>query len=125
MIRLDPMSSTPPFEQIRAQLADSIDSGALKPGARLPTIRRLAADLGLATNTVARAYRELERTGHLRTTGRGGTFVTGNSVDHEARTAARSYLQRAQELGLTAIEAAALVDDVARSGKVTAEKVRS
>ena len=58
MIDLDHTSSTPPFEQIRAQVAEHVASGALQPGHRLPTVRRLADDLGLATNTVARAYRE-------------------------------------------------------------------
>ena len=49
--------------------------GDLAPGTRLPTVRQLAADLGLAANTVARAYRELEADGVIATYGRKGTFV--------------------------------------------------
>lgn len=68
---------TPPYEQLRRQLADLVTSGAVPVGARLPPVRQLAADLGLATGTVARAYRELESAGLV--TGRrgGGTRVQG------------------------------------------------
>ena len=72
VIDLDSTSSTPPYEQIRTQVADQVDSGALQPGDRLPTVRRLAEDLGVATNTVARAYRELEQSGVIETRGRAG-----------------------------------------------------
>jgi DNA-binding transcriptional MocR family regulator len=47
----------------------------LPPGTRLPPVRRLAGDLGLAPNTIARAYRELERDGYIETGGRHGTYV--------------------------------------------------
>lgn len=53
----------PPYEQIRGQLATMIASGVLRPGDQLPSIRQLAADLGLAANTVARSYRELVAAG--------------------------------------------------------------
>lgn len=52
-----------------------IGAGTLAPGARLPTIKQLAADLRLAPNTVARAYRELEHDGFVRSHRRRGTFV--------------------------------------------------
>jgi len=60
-ITIDDDSSLPPYEQLRSQLAFQVRSGHLAPGDRLPTVRQLAGDLGLATNTVARAYGELER----------------------------------------------------------------
>ena len=59
-VRIDTTSQVPPYEQIRAQLAALIRSGQLAEGERLPTVRQLAADLGLAPGTVGRAYRELE-----------------------------------------------------------------
>ena len=59
-LRIDVGSSVPPFEQIRGQVAGLIASGALSPGDRLPTVRDLASDLGVAVGTVQRAYRELE-----------------------------------------------------------------
>ena len=89
MIVIDPASPTPPFEQLRAQYVAAIASGELPPGSRLPTVRRLAGDLGLAPGTVARAYPELETTGLIETRGRYGTFV---SVDENA---ALGQIQRA------------------------------
>ena len=47
MIVIDTASPTPPYEQLRAQLARQIQDRSLAVGTRLPTIRRLAADLGL------------------------------------------------------------------------------
>ena len=52
-------------------------AGTLAPGQRLPTIRQLAADLGLAKGTVARAYELLEADRVIETQGRNGSFVTG------------------------------------------------
>jgi DNA-binding transcriptional regulator YhcF (GntR family) len=60
---VDTADPTPPYEQLRRQLAGLIRSGVLEPGGRLPPLRQLAADLGLAVGTVARAYRELESAG--------------------------------------------------------------
>ena len=109
MIDLDSTSSTPPFEQIRSQLAAHVQEGALQPGDRLPTVRRLAEDLGVAVNTVARAYRELEQAGVIETRGRGGSFVTGDQVTRRAKAAAAAYLAETKALGLSAAEALALV----------------
>ena len=70
-------SATPPYEQIRAQISKLIGLGTLAPGTRLPTVRSLAADLGIAAGTVARAYRELEQSGLIETRRRNGTVVAG------------------------------------------------
>ncbi|MBU2694200.1 MULTISPECIES: GntR family transcriptional regulator [Pimelobacter] len=100
MIVLDPGGPVPPYEQIRSQLADQIEHERLRAGDRLPTVRRLAEDLGVATNTVARAYRELETAGLIETRGRAGSFVAGSGVEREAREAARLYVERVRALGL-------------------------
>lgn len=68
----------PVYEQIRAQLAGYISTGALGAGDRLPTVRGLATDLGIAVNTVARAYTELESAGLVSTGRRIGTVVTAS-----------------------------------------------
>ena len=79
-IRVDTTSPVPPYEQLRSQIRVMVTSGALARGTRLPTIRQLAGDLGLAVNTVGRAYRELEGDGLIETRGRHGTVVTGPPV---------------------------------------------
>lgn len=108
MIIIDETLAEPPYDQVKRQLAALVASGELAPGDKLPTVRRLAADLGLAPNTVARAYRELEAAGVLDTRGRAGTFVTGNETSRAARQAAAEYAQRVRALGLSPDEALAL-----------------
>ena len=76
-ISVDVKSPTPPYEQIRSQIAAYVQSGLLPDGARLPTMRALAADLGVATGTVARAYSELEAAGLIASRRRTGTVVIG------------------------------------------------
>lgn len=116
--RVDPSLPTPPFEQLKEQIVDGRRTGALAAGHRLPPVRRMAEDLGLAPNTVARAYRELEAEGVLDTRGRNGTFVTPpDTLKHErARRAARAYLAEADTLGVGAQEAVRLVAEEASAG---------
>ena len=108
---VDPASITPPYEQVRAQLAAAIEAGALQPGTRLPTVRALAGELGLAVNTVARAYRELEQSGAVVTRGRSGTVVADDDAEHAAKAAAAAYAARARQLGLSPARALELVRD--------------
>jgi len=77
---VDTRDPTPPYEQLRRQLVDLIGAGVLPEGARLPPLRQLAADLGLAVGTVGRAYAELEAAG-LVTSRRGA----GTRVAHAPR----------------------------------------
>ena len=80
LITLDHRSPVPPYEQVREQIRDRVARGKLAPGTRLPTVRGLATDLGLAPNTVARAYRELEALGVIETRGRAGSVVSGDGA---------------------------------------------
>jgi DNA-binding transcriptional regulator YhcF (GntR family) len=91
-------------DQLRDAIRAKIERGTLAPGDRLPPVRTAAMELGLAPNTVARAYRQLEDAGWLIGRGRAGTFVpdslpapqdAGGALD----AAARAYLRRARELG--------------------------
>src|SRR4051794_12855742 len=109
MVTLDPGSAVPPYEQIREQLRAQVASGELAAGTKLPTVRALATELGLAANTVARAYRELEALGVIETRGRAGSVVSGDAVSQAAREAAHAFAERARSLGLTEAEALDLV----------------
>jgi DNA-binding transcriptional regulator YhcF (GntR family) len=100
MITVDPRSAVPPFEQLRVQLLEQISSGELAQGARLPTVRRLAEDLGLAPNTVARTHRELEADGAIVTTG-------GDAAEQQGRRAAAEFADRIRQLKLPADQALA------------------
>jgi DNA-binding transcriptional regulator YhcF (GntR family) len=106
ILRVDPSSPVPPYEQIRGQVATMIATGILPVGQRLPTIRQLASDLGLAGGTVARAYRELERGGLLVSRGRHGTFVaerpaaSRNDQERALIEAAGAFAAQAAQLGV-------------------------
>lgn len=75
-ISVDENNPTPPYEQIRSQIAQAIVVGALGADERLAPVRQLAGDLGVAPGTVARAYRELETSGYVVTKRGGGTRVS-------------------------------------------------
>jgi DNA-binding transcriptional regulator YhcF (GntR family) len=110
ILTVDPASAEPPYEQLRRQLASAIERGCLRAGEPLPTVRRLAADLSLAPNTVARAYRELEQAGLIRTEGRRGTRVSDRGdVRTRAETAAQEYAATVHALGVDPGEALKLV----------------
>ena len=100
-IAVDPDSGVAPWRQVRDQLLRLVRTGALPVGARLPTIRQLAGDLGLAAGTVARVYRELEAAGVLHTARRQGTVVAAvpATPDTTLAEAAAAYAARAAELG--------------------------
>ncbi|WP_018549251.1 GntR family transcriptional regulator [Streptomyces sp. LaPpAH-108] len=107
----------PPYEQVRAQISEQARAGVLPVGYRLPTVRGLAESLGLAVNTVAKAYRALEADGVIETRGRNGTYVAaaGSAASKEAASAAQAYAERAHRLGLPEDEALAAVRDALRA----------
>lgn len=112
---VDTTDPTPPYEQLRRQLTALIAAGALPPGERLPPLRQLAGDLGVAVGTVARTYRELESAGLITSRRGGGTRVadrppvaapvSGDSL----RAAAEAYVRQARALGARATDIAAAV----------------
>jgi DNA-binding transcriptional regulator YhcF (GntR family) len=117
-LAIDHDSPVPAFEQLRTQVAAMVVTGELEPGEKLPTVRQLARDLGLAANTVARAYRELEADQVISTQGRRGTFVRSELLDSAAeesrgsaaRQAAIDFTQIARRSGMSLAEASRLVE---------------
>lgn len=99
------------FDQVRLQVIAAVREGRLPAGTRLPTVRELAAQLGLAVNTVARSYRELESAGVVETRGRQGTFIARTDpVDATMADAARRYADTARSLGLDRDRAVAYIE---------------
>jgi len=115
---VDTTSPVPPYEQVRAQLADLVAAGVLRPDDRLPPIRQLAADLGLAAGTVARAYRLLEAAGLVRTARGSGTRVRpGHAPDPTLAEHADAYVRAARDTGASEAE---LLDAVRAAARRTA-----
>ncbi|MBU5429457.1 GntR family transcriptional regulator [Kineothrix sp. MSJ-39] len=75
MIQLDERSSKPLYEQIIEQFKLLVMRESLNPGDAIPSVRRLAAELGITPSTVAKAYQELERQGVIETIRAKGTFI--------------------------------------------------
>lgn len=107
MIVFDAASPVPAFEQIREQVAGLIRVGGLTPGHRLPPIRQLAADLGIAPGTVARAFTELEAAGLIRTSRRGAHVADGQAVAADLGAPARRFAADARRAGASLEDAVA------------------
>jgi DNA-binding transcriptional regulator YhcF (GntR family) len=111
LLVVDPTSEFPPYEQVRRQIAHLIETGGLPAEERLPPIRLLAGELGLAVNTVARAYRELELAGLIETDGRHGSTVAGRPSEQRRKAVhmARDFLRQMRDLGVGDAEMVAIL----------------
>lgn len=111
LIRIDPQSAEPLFEQVVFAVKSAVARGAAKAGDRLPSVRELAKDLAINPNTVVRAYEALERDGVLVRRQGAGCFLTGRGSDlasTERRKQLHELLRRAAteafHLGFTAAD---------------------
>lgn len=106
IFRLNQSSGIPLYLQLMEQVKHALETGALHEGDQLPTIRKLAEDLVMNPNTVARAYRELEHAGVLEVKHGSGAFIKGSAADrsqliHKAQGVMQSTIGRLVSLGLT------------------------
>jgi len=113
-LRLDSTSALPVFEQIQTQVVDLIGTGSWAAGTRLPPVRALAQRLGVAPNTVAKAYRALEQEGFVTTGGRSGTVVADQhpEVAGRVRQDLRAVLQPLLDQGWKSEQVLRLVRSV-------------
>ncbi|MFC4036045.1 GntR family transcriptional regulator [Streptomyces polygonati] len=115
-IVIDQDAAVAPYEQLRRQVAEEARAGRIPVGYKLPTVRGLAEQLGLAANTVAKAYRALEADGVIETRGRHGTYIAAaDSGSREAVAAATAYVERTRRLGLDRDAARAAVEEALRA----------
>ncbi len=103
-------SSVPLFEQLRLFIIERANNGSLAAGTRLPAVRSLAGELGMAPHTVARAYKELEAAGIVATRGRNGTVVCARDAAWGSLSAAASdFAAAAKAQGASFAEAVQLL----------------
>lgn len=118
IVHLDTGSVVPVFEQLRSQIERLIASGQLRPGTKLPPIRQLATDLGLARGTVNKVYDALAREGLVETAGRHGTIVLDVSHASTSRddlaAAADTVAVVTRQLGLDDAAAHEALDEALR-----------
>ena len=113
---IDPRSGVPLYTQLIDQVKRSIAVGALAAGERLPTVKQLAIELTINPNTVARAYRDLERDGLIETSPGRGSFVrnsdlrqTRKTVGDVAAIALEAAVRDARSIGVPRRDIVALV----------------
>jgi len=116
IVHIDSQSALPVFEQLRSQIERLIASGQLRPGTKLPPIRQLSIDLGLARGTVNKVYAALAREGLVETAGRHGTIVLDNPTTtttsgDDLAAAADTLALVVRQLGLDNTAAHAALDD--------------
>ena len=117
-VHVNPSSGLPLYLQIQAQVKNAVAAGALRPGDPLPSVRKLASDLRINPNTVARAYLELEREGVISAVPGGGTFVADGVPGllkaervRRLRPLARQVAVEGKQLRLSPDEIVELVED--------------
>jgi len=120
-LEIDIHSQIPLYQQIMDRLRALVRQGELPPSTPLPSVRQLAADLDINANTVAKAYRLLEREGLLTTARRRGTLVAPRArdaahltVDSRLEEAVDRVLETAASLG---VERAELLEALRRRGR--------
>jgi DNA-binding transcriptional regulator YhcF (GntR family) len=99
MITIDNESSNPIYQQVADQIHFAINTGALKPGEALPSIRKLAASTDLASNTIVKALKSLESSGLIEAKDRSGykvsnTMTPGHLETQESSPASNRYQAR-------------------------------
>jgi GntR family transcriptional regulator len=112
VLTIDPRSGVPIYLQVIEQVKRSVAVGVLAAGEQLPTVKQLALDLTINPNTVAKAYRELERDGVIETAPGRGSFIRTNGLAETtkaaatdvARDALTSAIREAKSVGLSADE---------------------
>lgn len=115
-LRLNPSSGTPLYLQVIEHLKHSIETGAIRAGEQLPSVRRMAEDLLINPNTVVRAYRDLEREGIVTVKHGSGVFVRESIVARtelmkKAEPVLRSAVDRLESLGLSEEEVRRLMEN--------------
>ena len=113
LLRIDPSSTLPLFEQLAAQLRIAVVTGEVSDGERLPSAQEVASSLEVNKHTVLHAYQVLREEGlvELRR-GRGAVVTAGSSEDYEQLTKAlQAVRQEAERLGLPLQAVAAMLTD--------------
>jgi GntR family transcriptional regulator len=113
-ITIDETDGRPFYRQVVDEIKGLIARGELQEGSSLPPVRQVALDLGVNLNTIAFAYRTLQKEGLIKVRHGSGAIVTsrvlGEKADDQLRTQVRTALTHLVLAGLKRSEIKALVD---------------
>jgi len=133
LLKPNPSSGVPIYLQLMEQVKHAIETGALRPGEQLPSIRPLAEELVVNPNTIAKAYRELEHEGVIELRQGAGAFVSDKAPTKKdadklraAQVTVAGAIEKLRSRGVTDEEIRRLVEaelaGVNRSGGPSAAK---
>jgi GntR family transcriptional regulator len=116
IVHVNSASGTPIYVQLMEQVKHAIETGALRAGEQLPTLRKLAEELVINPNTVVRAYRELEHEGVVEIRHGSGAFVSQaaagrTKISRKAQSIMQSAVDRLAAAGLTEDEIRRLMEN--------------
>ncbi len=119
LLRINQSSGIPLYQQLMEQVKHAVETGALRAGDQLPTIRKLSEDLVMNPNTVARAYRELEHEGIIELRHGSGAFISSlagwkgawkSGLTKKAQAIVQAAVEKLVAQGLSAEEIRRLVE---------------
>ena len=119
-IHVDPRDRRPIYEQLISGIRDLVLRGAMGPDEQVPSVRALAAELGINPNTIQKAYTELERQGVIYSTPGRGSFVCPDpAAMRQAERAKRlsilwAELREANRVGFSRAEVEKILDEIWR-----------
>ena len=130
VVQINPSSGVPIYLQLMEQVKHAIETGALRPGDQLPGIRKMAEDIVMNPNTVAKAYRELEHEGVIELRQGSGAFVAdargpGAPAMRRARGVAVEAIARLEALGLKEDEMRRLFESELARGAAPVKRSQS
>jgi GntR family transcriptional regulator len=116
ILRLNPSSGIPLYLQLMEQIKHAIETEAIRAGDQLPSVRKMAEELVVNPNTVARVYRELEREGVIEVHHGSGAYVSDSVVSRtrlmrKAQSVVEAAVDRLESLELTEDEVRRLVEN--------------
>ncbi len=116
-------SSRPIYTQLVERIQLDILAGQYQPGARLPSVRDLAAEAGVNPNTMQKALAELERENLVHSARTSGRFITEDTVMIEkireelATDQIREFFDRMQQMGFDNQKTIRLIEKMMKEGK--------
>ena len=123
LFHVNPSSGVPIYVQIETQVKNAIAAGALKRDQALPSVRKLAAELGINPNTVARAYQVLEREGVIATVQGGGTYVAENMPRFLKSEKLRRLQPYARQIAVEGIQLGLTEEDIMKTVQEELERL--
>jgi len=124
MIQIEPQSDIPIYTQLSNQIVEGIAKGDMNPGDSLPSVRSLAADLGVNMHTVNKSYHELEKKGIIQIVPKSGAIIqepkaieTGEPLYEQLREQLKPRIAESLVLGLEQAQIHTLIESIMKDLK--------